>query len=117
MNTSRKGDRLALHVKQQAEERGLPVLKVRASGHMGDRGGIPADLVVCGIPLECKNYARGLSSGAIADILAEGKAQGVVHKCARGAVLITFDLGDAFDMLKRGELTEEPQTAERTERT
>ena len=38
MNTSRKGDRLALHVKQQAEERGLPVLKVRASGHMGDRG-------------------------------------------------------------------------------
>ena len=101
MNTVAKGDKLAHHVKNEALERGLPVVKVRSSGHMGHRGGVPADVVVCDIPIECKNYKRGLSTKAVADILAEGDAQAVVHKCARGRVVVTMDLGDWLDGLRQ----------------
>jgi hypothetical protein len=48
MNTKAKGDKFCLEIKHAAEAKGLDVLKVRASGHMGRRGGIPADLVVAG---------------------------------------------------------------------
>ena len=101
MNTVAKGNALALHVKNEALERGLPTVKVRASGHMGHRGGVPADVVVCGIPIECKSYKRGLSTKQVADELAKGDAQAVVHKCARGRVVVTMDLGDFLDLLKR----------------
>ena len=101
MNTVAKGDTLALHVKNEAVERGLPTVKVRSSGHMGHRGGVPSDVVVCGIPIECRNYKRGLSTKQVADELAKGDAQAVAHKCARGRVVVTMDLGDFLDILKR----------------
>lgn len=102
MNSSAKGDRLTLHVKHEAQARNLPVLKVRASGHMGNRGGIPADIVVGNWVIECKSYARGLGSGAVEEILTGRQSiSAVVHRRDRGMALVSLSLNDFLDLVAK----------------
>ena len=115
MNTSQKGDRFALHIKQEAEARGLPVVKVRSSGHMGRRGGIAADVVVAGYRIEAKNFRGGIGSKACEDILFRPRGMidtengrlpqfvhAVAHKRDRGQALITMSLNDWLDLVAKG---------------
>jgi len=100
MNTSQKGDRLALVLKNAALAKGIStVVKVRSSGHMGRRGGVAADVVVGGYKVEAKNYRRGVSSGTIEEALYEQGVHAVLHKRARGKALVTMDMNDWLDLV------------------
>lgn len=101
MNTSAKGDRFALDLKHLAEEYDLDVVKVVRSGHMGRRGGVPADLVISGIRVEAKRYCRGIGSTAIEEILTGDQGVGVVaHRCDGGIPLVTMRAEDWMQLLK-----------------
>ena len=101
MNCKRKGDEFVLSIKHAAEDRGLDVLKVRASGHMGRRGGIPADIVIAGWKIEAKRFKGGIGSQAIEDILTSDQGvHAVAHKSDRGIALITMSLDDWLDLMK-----------------
>ena len=101
MNSSAKGDKFCLDIKNLAIEKGLDVLKVRASGHMGNRGAIPADLVIQDWRIEAKRYKGGIGSKAIEDILKGGQGvHAVASKSDRGMALIHMELGDFLDLLK-----------------
>jgi hypothetical protein len=100
VNSSAKGDSFVLSVKKAALAKRLDVLKVRASGHMGDRGGIPADIVVNGWKCECKRYSRGIGSSVIEDILTGPQGvHAVIHRMDRGISLVTMGLEDWLDLL------------------
>jgi len=101
LNTKDKGDRLVLMLRDEARARDLDFLKVRASGHMGRRGGIPADAVVAGWRVEAKNRKRGLGTRAIEDILTKGEVHAVLHHRDRGLPLVTLALNDWLDLLAR----------------
>jgi len=100
MNTKAKGDAFCLEIKQAAEAKGLEVLKVRSSGHMGRRGGIPADLVVEGWRVEAKRLKGGIGSKAVGEILLSDQGVGVVaHRADDGIALVTIGLEDFLDLL------------------
>jgi hypothetical protein len=100
VNTVRKGDRFALEIKQAAEAKGLDTLKVRSSGHMGRRGGIPADLVIQGWRIEAKRYKAGIGSKACEEILTGDQGvHAVAHQSDRGMPMITLGLADFLDLL------------------
>jgi len=104
VNAKAKGDRLVLHVKHEAEARNLPVVKVRSSGHMGRRGGIPADIVVADWRIECKGFSGGIGSKAVEDILTSDQGvSAVVHHRDRGMALVSLSLNDFLDLLARKE--------------
>ena len=99
-NSSAKGDKFARDVKDAAIAKGLDVLKVAHSGHMGRRGGIPADVVIDEHRVECKRYANGISTKRIEAILTAGDGiYAVATRTDRGIALITMGLEDWFDML------------------
>ena len=101
MNTKAKGDKFCLEIKHAAEAKGLDVLKVRASGHMGRRGGIPADLVVAGWRVEAKRYKGGIGSKEVEGILLSDQGvNAVAHQADRGISLVTMGLEDWLDLLK-----------------
>jgi len=100
MNTTAKGDQFAREIKDAAIAKGLDVVKVRASGHMGRRGGVPADLVIEGQRVEAKRYKGGIGSKQVEDILASDQGVTVVaSRSDRGVPLIHIHLEDWLDLL------------------